>query len=75
MKKIEWRFKRSTKRVHAFHECGGVSLCGRMLAENGPITVGRTHRCKWCEVDVSNLMGVGHGSDRCNSEVAVGDGG
>jgi hypothetical protein len=75
MKRIEWRFKRTTKTAHAFGECESVSLCGRMFAANGRITVGRTHRCKWCEVEVSNLMGVAHGGDRNNSEVGVGDGG
>lgn len=59
--KIEWRFKRKTKVVHAFQECSGVSLCGLMLAGNGPITVGRTCRCVLCQVQVANLTGVPFG--------------
>ena len=72
MVEIEWRFKRSTKTVHAFRVCGDRSLCGRMLATNGPITQGRTSRCKYCEVDAQKLCGGGcHGDSRSDSSQSV----
>lgn len=75
MVEIEWRFKRSTKIVHAFRVCGDLSLCGRMLAANGPITHGRTSRCKFCEVDAQKLCGGGsHGECRNNSSQSVASG-
>lgn len=72
MQKIEWRFKRKTKVVHAFLECSGVSLCGLMLAGNGPSTAARTCRCVMCEVHVANLTGVTYGDgDSRGPEAAV----
>ena len=78
--KIEWRFKRKTKVVHAFAEFSGVSLCGLMLAGNGPLTQSRTGRCVMCGVQVANLTGVTYGSGGSgdsggNSAAAVGENG
>ena len=69
--KIEWRFKRKTKVVHAFTECSGVSLCGLMLAGNGPLTRSRTGYCVLCDVQVANLTGVPYGSDSRDHETTV----